>query len=322
MNLYPLKFHPIYKYKMWGGEKLKNYLGKSYEETNIGESWELSDVPENKSIIANGAFEGKTLSEILEKYPTEILGQKVFEQFGAVFPLLLKFIDAKTPLSIQVHPNDEIAQKRENSFGKNEMWYIMQADENAELIVGFKNKETTETYLEAIDNGSILNILNTIEVKEGDTLYIPAGRVHAIGAGVLLAEIQQTSDITYRIYDYDRVDQKTGKTRQLHTKESVDVIDFEVKEDYRTQYNLNVNEANTLVYSPYFKTDIISLSGQLTKDYSQKDSFTIYMCVEGSLELFFKDEKYTLKMGEVILLPNSIDTLIIIGEAKFIEVYM
>ena len=322
MVKYPLKFHPIFKYRMWGGEKLKTYLHKNYSESNIGESWELSDVPDNKSIITNGVYEGQTLSELIKKYPAEILGNNNYKKFGPVFPLLLKFIDAKTPLSIQVHPNDEIAKKRKNSFGKNEMWYIMQADKDAELIVGFNKKETTESYVKAIENGNILSTLNSFNVKQGDTINIPAGRVHAIGAGVLLAEIQQTSDITYRIYDYDRVDQKTKQKRELHTEESVDVIDFEVLDDYTTSYSEAINTANKLVHNTYFKTDINILSGKLSKNYTDMDSFIIYMCVEGLFELQYDNKTYSLKMGEVILLPASIDILELKGNAKFIEAYI
>lgn len=322
MIKYPLKFHSIFKYRMWGGNKLKTHLNKNYSESNIGESWELSDVPENKSIIANGAYEGLTLTEVLKKHPKEILGNSVYKKFGAVFPLLLKFIDAKTPLSIQVHPNDEIAKKRQNSFGKNEMWYIMQADSEAELIVGFNKEETTKTYVEAIENGTILSTLNSLKVNKGDVINIPAGRVHAIGAGVLLAEIQQTSDITYRIYDYDRVDKKTQQKRELHTQESVDVIDFEVLSDYKTPYNETINTSNELVHCPYFKTDINILSGKLSKNYTNKDSFIIYMCVEGEFQIHYDEKSYSLKIGEVILLPSNLNILELEGNARFIEVYM
>jgi len=322
MPLYPLKFKSIFKYRIWGGEKLKTILNKKYSESSIGESWELSDVPGDESLISNGHFKGKTLNSLLKTYPNEILGTSVYKKHGIQFPLLLKFIDAKTPLSIQVHPNDELAKKRKNSLGKSEMWYVMESDNNAELIVGFKEKETKETYAESIKTNKIVSLLNTVKVKKGDTFYIPAGRIHAIGSGVMLAEIQQTSDITYRIYDYDRVDKKTNSKRALHTEESLDAIDFEVKENYNSYYKKDINKPNELVYSPYFKTDITFLKGELTKDYSKKDSFIIYMCVSGELMVTYNKKEYSLENGEVLLLPASINEVSLKGEAELIEVFM
>ncbi|NVJ89066.1 MAG: class I mannose-6-phosphate isomerase [Flavobacteriaceae bacterium] len=235
-SLYPLKFQPIYKYRIWGGEKLKTQLNKKYDAQNIGESWEISDVKNDETKVINGTLRGYTLIELIEKFKVNFLGKTVYKKFGNQFPLLIKFIDAKTPLSIQVHPSDKIAKERHNSFGKNEMWYVMQADENAELIVGFDKKIPTEDYNNHLANNTILEIMHHEKVSEGDTFYIPTGRVHAIGAGVLLAEIQQTSNITYRIYDYDRVDVKTGEKRELHNDLAIDVIDFQIKDSYKTKY--------------------------------------------------------------------------------------
>ena len=320
--LYPLKFDPIFKYRIWGGEKLKTVLNKEYSENLIGESWELSDVPGDISIINNGEHKGTALDVLIEKFPNEILGKSVLQNFGQKFPLLLKFIDAKTPLSIQVHPDDALAKERNDSFGKSEMWHVMQADKDAELIVGFNKQETKETYKAAIENKEILSLLNSVKVNSGDTFYIPAGRIHAIGAGVLLAEIQQTSDITYRIYDYDRVDAKTNKTRDLHTEESLDAIDFEVQDKYISDYSKEENTPNKLVHSPYFKTDITFLKNELVKDYSNRDSFVIYMCVEGKSTVSYNEVNYSLNMGEIILLPANIDSVTLNGEAKILEVYL
>jgi mannose-6-phosphate isomerase len=211
MNLYPLKFTPISKYRLWGGNKLNTFLNKGFTGDNNGESWEISDVKGDETKVANGEFSGKTLKELSKQFKGKLLGNNVYETFGTEFPLLIKFIDAKTPLSIQVHPHDHIAKERHNSFGKNEMWYIMDADDNAEIIVGFNKQLDKKTYSEYLENNNVLEVLNSVKTKAGDAFNIPTGRVHAIGAGVLLAEIQQTSDITYRIYDYDRVDKTTGE---------------------------------------------------------------------------------------------------------------
>ena len=322
MPLYPLKFESIFKYRIWGGEKLKTHLGKQYTEDSIGESWELSDVPGDESIVKNGVHKGKTLRSLLENYSTDILGKSVHEAHDGNFPLLLKFIDAKSPLSIQVHPDDEIAGKRNDSLGKSEMWYVMQADEGAELTVGFKRNESKASYEKAIKENNIVPLLNTVKVKNGDTFYIPAGRIHAIGAGVLLAEIQQTSDITYRIYDYDRVDPLTNEKRELHTHETLDVIDFKVKDFYHTEYSKKENNSNKLVHTPFFKTDITLLNGQLAKDYTDRDSFVVYMCVEGNLIITHDNIEYSLKMGEVILLPACIKQFMTKGDAKILEIYL
>mgnify|MGYP000668985666 FL=1 len=323
MELYPLKFTPIFKYRIWGGSKLKTALNKEYTEANIGESWEISDVSGDETRVENGFLKGKTLKEITRQFKGDFVGENVYQNFGEDFPLLIKFIDAETPLSIQVHPSNEIAKERHDSFGKNEMWYVMQADENAELIVGFDEEINKESYKKHLDNNTILNLMNHEYVSEGDTFYIPTGRVHAIGAGVLLAEIQQTSDITYRIYDYDRVDAKTGEKRELHNELAIDVIDFKVYDSYKTSYELKTNVSNKLVHSPYFKTNILSIKGKVKKDYSNIDSFVIYICVEGVLNIIHNDETYFLSQGETIMFPSSISTLELNASdsAKILEVY-
>ncbi len=322
MALYPIKFSPIFKYRIWGGEKLRTKLNKDYTEANIGESWEISDVKDDETVVSAGDFQGKTLKELIGEYKGDFVGNSVYEKFGNAFPLLIKFIDAKTPLSIQVHPSNEIAKKRHNSFGKNEMWYVMQADENAKLIVGFDKEITAIDYKKHIANNTILDVMHHENVEKGDTFYIPTGRVHAIGAGVLLAEIQQTSDITYRIYDYDRVDSKTGKKRDLHNDLALDVIDYQVHDNYKTKYKVDKNQSNTLVHAPYFKTNIICLEGTIEKDYAYVDSFVIYICVEGTLSLVHDHVDYKLNQGETLLLPSSVNTVKVTSKnAKILEVY-
>lgn len=321
MKLYPLKFKALYKYRIWGGEKLKTVLNKNYSEENIGESWEISDVKGDETRVINGNLEGFTLKQLIQKYKGDFIGDHIYKTYGEEFPLLIKFIDAKTPLSIQVHPSDELARERHDSFGKNEMWYIMQSDENAELIAGFKEKVEKTAYKKHLENSTVVDVLNVEKVTEGDTFYIPTGRVHAIGSGVLLAEIQQTSDITYRIYDYDRVDNKTGEKRELHNDLAIDVIDYDVYNNYKTDYSKEKNISNTLVHSPYFKTNIIFLQGEIQKDYSKLDSFVIYICVDGEFDLESDNTIYPLKKGETILLPASIGTINLKGKfAKILEV--
>jgi len=322
MKLYPLKFTPIFKYRIWGGEKLKTELNKKYTAENIGESWEISDVSGDETTVKEGSLQGETLRELTTKFKGDFVGNAVYEKFGEEFPLLIKFIDAKTPLSIQVHPSNEIAKERHNSFGKNEMWYVMQADKNAELIVGFDEKLTIDTYKNHLENNTILEAMHHENVTTGDTFYIPTGRVHAIGAGVLLAEIQQTSDVTYRIYDYDRVDAKTGEKRDLHNDLAIDVIDFETHENYKTQYQIEKNVSNKLVHAPYFKTNILEIDDEVKKDYSAIDSFVIYMCVEGSVEVVSEDKNYKINAGETLLVPAIINNVTLkSNQGKVLEVY-
>ena len=322
MELYPIKFKPLYKYRMWGGNKLKSELYKDISENNIGESWEISDVSGEETVVENGPLKGKTLKEIIEYFRGDLIGNNVYKKFGYDFPLLIKFIDAKTPLSVQVHPSNDVAKARHNSFGKNEMWYVMQADECAELIVGFDKKIDAKEYKKHLENNTILSVMHHENVKKGDTFYIPTGRVHAIGAGVLLAEIQQTSDITYRIYDYDRVDKKTGEKRELHNELAVDVVDFEVHESYKTEYTLEKNKSNKLIHSAYFKTNILDIHSFIERDYSDIDSFVIYMCVEGSVSIIIREETYLLNIGQTLLIPASIKNITLRSEkAKVLEVY-
>ncbi len=308
-KLYPLKFKPILKPRIWGGQKLNTLLGKNFDTSSavIGESWEISGVPGDISTVSNGFLKGNTLNELLEVYMADLVGDKVFEKYGDEFPLLIKFIDANDVLSIQVHPDDELARKRHNSFGKTEMWYVMQADKGARLISGFKKDTSKEAYLKALADGNLESLLASHEVKSGDVFFIPAGRVHAIGAGIVLAEIQQTSDVTYRLYDFDRRDAE-GHTRELHTAQALDAIDFSGGHDYKTQYNAPVNATSPIVDSPFFVTSVIKLEGaSMKKDFYDLESFVILMCVEGGVEIeYHQGGKETLKLGETILLPADL----------------
>lgn len=324
MQLYPLKFTPISKYRIWGGNKLNTYLNKGFQGEMIGESWEISDVKGDETLVSEGLFSGRTLKQLSQEFKGKLVGNAVYKAFGDEFPLLIKFIDAEKPLSIQVHPHDEIAKERHNSFGKNEMWYVMNADENAEIIVGFQQELDKNSYLDYLENNKVLEVLNTVKTKAGDAFNIPTGRVHAIGAGVLLAEIQQTSDITYRIFDYNRVDAQTGKERELHNDLALDVITFEVEDNYKTIYETAQNTSNKLIHTPYFKSNIILINEPISKDYSAIDSFVIYICTEGFVKIATEKDVFELSLGETILIPASINKLKLIPEkdSKVIEVYL
>ena len=257
MKFYPLTFTPILKDRIWGGTKLKSYLNKSIVSETTGESWEISTVPGDISVVTSGVFEGKNTNEIIDLHPTEFLGKWVIARFGKQFPLLFKFIDAKEDLSIQLHPNDELAKQRHNSFGKTEMWYVMQADEASRLVVGFKNDSNQQEYLEKLADKKLVSLLEEYPVKKGDVFFLETGTIHAIGAGVVLAEIQQTSDVTYRIYDWDRVD-VNGKGRELHTELALEAINY-YKTHSKIDYFEEPNHSSVVEDCPYFKTNIIAL---------------------------------------------------------------
>ena len=303
--MYPLKFRPILKERLWGGTKLRDVLNKDIPNEITGESWEISTVPGDVSIVANGSFAERSLQDLIDDYPEELLGKSVFERFGNEFPILIKFIDAQLDLSIQLHPNDELAKRRHNSFGKTEMWYIMDADQDANLIVGFNKNVTKEEYLESLKSDGLLNILNYEQVKEGDTFFINTGKIHAIGAGVLLAEIQQTSDVTYRIFDFNRRD-KNGNLRELHTEQALDAIDYIRKDDFKVKYSSEKNQINHVVECPYFKTNYLDLSDNLELDIAKRDSFTIFMCVDGQALIANNEGMEAIEKGETLLV--SADT--------------
>ncbi|NHN26217.1 mannose-6-phosphate isomerase [Flavobacterium jejuense] len=317
MKLYPLLFDPILKERIWGGTKLKTYLNKTISSEITGESWEISTVPNDVSVVNNGTLKGKNINEIIALAPNEFLGTSVVERFGKQFPLLFKFIDAKEDLSIQLHPNDELAKKRHNSFGKTEMWYVMQADENSRLVVGFKKDSNKEEYLNHLENKSIVSLLNEMPVKKGDVFFLETGTIHAIGAGVVIAEIQQTSDITYRIYDWDRVD-ANGKGRELHTELALDAINYS-KTNSKIEYPTLENKSNEVVDCPYFKTNVIPLQGNYSWT-KRQEAFTVLMCTEGQFEFVYEGQNFIIKTGNTILLPASIDGIEIKGSATLLEI--
>jgi mannose-6-phosphate isomerase len=318
-KIYPLQFEPILKERIWGGEKLKTVLNKPIASNITGESWELSTVEGDISIVANGELKGKSLMEIINDSPNDVLGTAVHKRFGKQFPLLFKYLDAREDLSIQVHPNDELAKKRHNSFGKTEMWYIMQADEDARIIVGFKEKSNSTEYLENLKNKTLLSILDDVKVKEGGVFFLETGTVHAIGAGLVVAEIQQTSDITYRLYDFDRVDAH-GNSRELHVDLALEAINYNKVDTYR-DYDKKINHSNTIVDCPYFTTNFIPLDGveELTKS---GDSFTVYMCVDGKFELEYKDVIFKYKKGDTVLIPAAMTVFELNGKASILEIYI
>jgi len=307
--LYPLKFEPILKTVVWGGEKIAPYKGIKTDQRNIGESWELSGVPGNESVVAEGPLKGRNIADILKEYKGELVGKKVYDRTGDEFPLLIKFIDARDDLSIQVHPNDELAAKRHNCAGKTEMWYVVGADKGAHLLAGLKEKITPDEYEKRIADHTITDVLANHEVHEGDVFFLPAGRIHAICGGCFIAEIQQTSDITYRIYDYNRPG-LDGKPRQLHTELAKDAIDYKVYPEYRTAYKEEKNAENEVVKCDYFTTSVYDLDAPYTKDMSDKDSFLVVICVEGQGAIHMSDKsgnkfQVDVHQGETVLVPAT-----------------
>ena len=324
--MYPLKFEPILKQTLWGGDKIIPFKHLNETLPNVGESWEVSAVEGSESVVANGTDKGYTLPEMVRKYKEELVGEANYARFGNKFPLLIKFIDAKLDLSIQVHPGDELAKKRHNSFGKNEMWYVIAADKGAKLISGFAEEITPKEYKDRVHNGTFAEVLQTCAIEPGDAFYVPAGRVHGIGAGAFVAEIQQTSDITYRIFDYNRKD-KDGKSRELHTSQAMDAINFsDVQDDFRTEYERVQNEPVEMVASPYFTTSVYDMTEEITCDYSELDSFVIFICVEGSCRLTDDNQnEITLRAGETVLLPAAVQEVTIVPEGqrvKLLETYV
>ena len=315
--MYPLKFNPILKSIVWGGDKLCKYKAIDTDQKNIGESWELSGVPGNESVVTNGEFAGRTITELIKEYGSELLGRHVYETCGEKFPLLIKFIDARDDLSIQVHPDDAMAQAVHGQpFGKTEMWYVVSADMDAHLMSGLSAEITPDEYVSRVDNNTITDVLCDYKVASGDVFFLPAGRIHSIGKGCFIAEIQQTSDLTYRIYDFGRLG-LDGKPRELHTELAKDAIDYSVSEDYRTAYAPVLNEDTPLVECEYFTTNLLDLTEQISVDVKSKDSFVILICLEGQGEL--KDSEgnaVSLKQGETVLVPAVTDEITFIPQSQ------
>lgn len=322
--LYPMIFKPILKKVIWGGSDICPFKGITPVQEGIGESWEVSHVEGDYSVVDNGELAGKNLDELIKTYGAQLLGKKVVDQFGETFPLLIKFIDARDDLSIQVHPDDELAKKRHNSFGKTEMWYVIDAADDATLYSGFSKQIDADEYVKRVQDGTIMDVLQRYTVDPGDVFFLPAGRVHAIGAGCFIAEIQQTSNITYRIFDYDRKG-PDGKGRELHTELAKDAINYTVYPDYRTEYTPHKDMVTELAECKYFTTNLLDLDEKMTRDFAAIDSFIIYICMGGKATI--KDNKgneIEVHQGQTVLFPADTENLEIIPapSAKFMETYI
>ena len=318
----PIKFNPLLKSTLWGGNKIIPFKHLDSNQENVGESWEISGVPNNETIVSDGQFKGQKLNDVVATLKDKLVGTANYKRFGNEFPVLIKFIDARQDLSIQVHPTDEIAKQQGKERGKTEMWYIMDSDADAKLYSGLKMQITPEQYKEMVENDTICDALAQYEVKADDCFFLPAGRIHAIGTGCFLAEIQQTSDVTYRIYDFKRKD-KDGNYRQLHTQEASECINYNVEKDYRTEYTPKKNEGVNLVNCPYFNTAVYDLDEPMTLDYSELDSFVILIGIKG--EGTIKDNEgneTSLKVGETNLIPATTQSLKVEGTVKFLETYV
>lgn len=319
IDIPPLKFRPILKSVIWGGEKIAPFKGIVTEQDHIGESWEISGVPGSPSIVANGPDEGKTLPEILEKYKGALVGEENYKLYGNTFPLLIKIIDAAGDLSVQVHPDDELAKKRHNSLGKTEMWYIVDTEPDAKICAGLTQHLTPEDYETKVKDNTIMNAIACHESKPGDVFFLPAGRIHSIGAGNLLVEVQETSDITYRIYDFGRVDAKTGKPRQLHVEEAKDAIDYTVYPSYVTAPGKEIEGIEKLVECSHFQVYRLNIDGK-KKFYPTVDTFSSLTCIEGNLTVV-DDRGNSLEFhkGETVLLPAMAKEFALTGTGVIID---
>jgi mannose-6-phosphate isomerase len=322
MELYPLKFNPIFKEIVWGGSRLHTILNKRVAaDKNIGESWELSGVKGNLSVVSNGYLKGNNIEELVEVYMGELVGEKVYEQFGPEFPLLIKFIDANEPLSVQVHPDDATAAQRHHAYGKTEMWHVIDAEPNAELIVGFRKETNLTEMLEHIESNTLKDILNVEQVKAGESYFIPAGCIHAIGKGLLIAEIQQTSDITYRVYDWGR----SLPNRPLHIDLAMDVICYHAAQGHKTEPTQALNQPAQLVTCPYFTTNKLTLTNGIRRSYEEQDSFVIYICTAGAATVTCGRQSESVGKGETLLIPASLAGEVLVepqARTELLEVYI
>lgn len=321
MQLYPLLFEPNLHTVVWGGNQLSHYKSLEPSDEQIGESWEVSAVPTSTSIVRNGVCAGKDLISVINENPDAILGKKVNEKYHGQLPLLVKFIDAKRDLSIQVHPNDEMAMRVHGKMGKSEMWYVIKANEGAHLYAGFKQEITPEEYQRRIADGTITEVLADHKVKAGDVFYLPAGRVHAICGGILLAEVQQSSDVTYRIFDYNRPGMD-GKPRELHTELAAKALDYHVEDNYRTEYSEATNKAVQIIDSPFFSVRVMEVSKPFHRDLKKYDSFIITMCIEGDCKIHVRStgDEIELKEGNSTLIPAAIADYDVIPQQGFTRI--
>ena len=323
-DLYPFKFETLLKEKVWGGDALVSRYNKTYSGSGIiGESWEISAVSDNLSVVSNGFLAGNNIEELIEVYMGDITGDVIYEKFGNEFPLLIKLIEAREDLSIQVHPGNEMARERHKAYGKTEMWYVLESEKNAKIYTGFREGVTKEMYLDALAEGTLADLLNVETAEPGDVFFTPAGRVHAIGAGTVLAEIQQTSDITYRIFDWNR--KNTGaEKRELHTDLALDAIDFTATGHHKIKTNPDINTLGNLVKCEFFNTNIIRLDKILKREYYLNDSFVIFICVEGELKIRWDESYETMSKGETCLVPAMIKeiTLEPMEETRLLEIFI
>ena len=315
------KFEPLLKQTLWGGDKIIPFKHLNTKMEQVGESWEISGVKDFETIVANGPDKGKSLNQLVSEMKDQLVGKENYERFGDEFPLLVKFIDAHQDLSIQVHPSDEVAHRQGKSHGKTEMWYALPSTPGAMLYNGLKQQITPEQYKQMVENDTITDALARYEVHEGDVFFIPAGRIHTIGAGCFVAEIQQTSDVTYRIYDFKRKD-KNGNYRELHTQLAAESIDYTVLDNYRTEYEPLKNEGVQVVTCPYFTTAVYDLTEPMTLDYSELDSFVILIAVKGEGRLICNGEEMPFQMGDTVLFPATTNEVRVEGEVKFLETYV
>jgi Phosphomannose isomerase len=315
------KFEPLLKQTLWGGDKIIPFKHLNTIMEQVGESWEISGVKDNETIVANGPEKGKPLNQLVREQKDKLVGEENYKRFGDEFPLLIKFIAARQDLSIQVHPTDEVAHRQGKSRGKTEMWYALESDAGSLLYNGLKQQITPEQYKTMVEDGTITDALARYEVHEGDVFFIPAGRIHAIGAGCFVAEIQQTSDVTYRIYDYKRKD-KNGNYRELHTQLASESIDYTVQPNYRTEYEPRKNEGVQVITCPYFTTAVYDLTEPMTLDYSELDSFVILIAVKGEGRLICNGEEMSFQMGDTVLFPATTNEVRVEGDVKFLETYV
>ena len=316
------KFFPILKNTIWGGTKIAPFKNIHTQLRKIGESWEVSGVPGNETVVSEGPYAGRKLNDLVAELKEQLVGRANYERFGNEFPLLIKFIDARDDLSIQVHPTDEIAHRQGRERGKTEMWYLMPSEPDATLLCGLRKQITPEEYKQMVSEKTIVDAIARYPVKEGDCFFLPAGRIHAIGSGCFLAEIQQTSDVTYRIYDFDRHDD-LGRPRELHTELAAESINYEVLPDYQTHYTPQKDQGVQLVECPYFITSVYDLTEPMTIDYSELDSFVILIGLSGAGIVTEPDgSRFVLRAGETVLLPATTTQLTVEGTVKFLETYV